>query len=87
MTMLRRFLKAATIALLLAAMPSLLGAQERVAHSSGQVSVLDRFSGLWGDLAAWFVGEVVSSPPAETGGNESEGGCYIDPAGSCFQGG
>jgi hypothetical protein len=87
MTMLRKFLKAATMALLLLAVPSLLAAQERDARSADQVSLVGRISELWGDLAAWFAAEVVSSLPAETGGNESEGGCWIDPAGSCSHGG
>lgn len=79
MSMLRRLLVAATMALMLLAVPSLLAAQEREVQSASQASVLSWFSGFWNDVTVWLVTAVGS--PKLTTDSFREGSCAVDPDG------
>ncbi len=73
----------AAILLLLLCAPLQLSAQEREAPAARQVSVLEWFSGLWTDFAAWLAGKA-PSPPDDSA--LVDGSCAIDPFG-CPHGG
>jgi hypothetical protein len=70
------------VAFLLLGAPLHLVAQEREAPAAERVSVIEWFSGVWGELTAWLVGGVVPQQPDQPTDN-LDNGCAIDPHGSC----
>ena len=80
--MFQKFLAASAIACMLVSAPPRLVAQEKEVPAAEQSGVLEWFSGVWSEVAAWLTWEAA----AESTGSAVDSGCMIDPLG-CPHGG
>jgi hypothetical protein len=79
---LRNVLTASALALVLAAVPTHLAAQEREETPATRAAAHDWLATLWTELAALFATATSPTSPGP-GGPSTQGGCSIDPWGTC----
>lgn len=70
------------VTFLLFGAPLHLAAQEREAPAAEWGSVIEWFSGVWGELTAWLVDDAPTLPRPELT-SQADSGCTVDPHGLC----